>query len=288
MPPASLPDAFHLLRLSQLELQLRALGDVAHESTHVRTAARIVEYRVARVHDESNGSIRLYDAEFLFEARGAAVGTRLPGGAHALQICGIDAVPPHVGVSIEVLGRSPPDLFDCRADIEHALWLEPNEPKPISTVLREQPEPLLARAQLRFRLPSLVLLIRRNDRATHGARQSFEALLQQVVGRPEMQALHGLLLPQRSGDDDHRHVRLLDPCDAQRRNPVIIGEVEVAEDDLIGAVLEGGLEADAIAHLRDVARQPRNLESVVNQFGIPRIVLQMQQAHGSHDGGCIA
>ena len=189
------------------------------------------------------------------------------------------------GILIEFLGRATPDHLDGGTHVEHALGLQTDEPEAIAAVLREQPETLLARAQLRLRAPSLALFIRRDDRAPNGVRQSLEASLEQIVGGAQVEALHRLLLAERARDDDHRHVGLCRARGAQRGNAVVIGEVEVAQNDVIRAVRQRPLEAAAIAHARDVALEPRHLEPVVNQLGVLGVVLEMQQPHGRRSAG---
>src|SRR5258708_1975053 len=73
--------------------------------------------------------------------------------------------------------------------------------------------------------------------------QPGQALLQDIIGGPALQALNGLLLAERAGEQDERHLRPLRPGETQRRQAVIAWNREVREDEIEMILRERGLES---------------------------------------------
>lgn len=71
-----------------------------------------------------------------------------------------------------------------------------------------------------------------------GRREALDPLLEQVIGRAVLQAIHRRLFPQRAGDDDDGNARLLGTRLCQGRVPVVVRQAVVAQDEVERGLVE--------------------------------------------------
>ena len=99
------------------------------------------------------------------------------------------------------------------------------------------------------------------DGPPHRRRQAVEAALDQVVGRAELQALHRLLLADRAGHEDHRHVGLGRLGLFQRGDPVIAGQVVVGDDEIEGFLAPARIRSRPCRSVRRISQRTPSTSS---------------------------
>jgi hypothetical protein len=138
----------------------------------------------------------------------------------------------------------------------------------------------LAAPQLALGVPALGALARFAQRAAHRRDDPREALLEDVVGRADLERLDRHFLAQRSGDEDERHLRKLLDGEVQGGKAVEVGQREVGEDQVDCATLEAGDELVPGLDPRDVARDASVFQHAVDDLGVRAVVLEMQDPQG--------
>ena len=137
---------------------------------------------------------------------------------------------------------------------------------------------LLALLQLRFRQPACAPRLRFLNGPLHRRRKAFEAVFEEVIGGAEVQTLHRLLVADGAGNHDDGHIRSCLLRVGQGGDPVVAGQVVVAEDEIEGFLRQRGFETVFAVDPEDVAGQAPLLQLVTNHFGVPRLILQMEHS----------
>ena len=137
---------------------------------------------------------------------------------------------------------------------------------------------LLALLQLCLHQPACAPRLRFLDGPLHGGRQAFEAVFEEIVGCAEVQTPHRLLVADGAGNHDDGHIRSCLLRVRQGGDPVVAGQVVVAEDEIEGFPGQRRFKAVFVVDPKDVAGHALFLQPVTNHFGVPRAILQMEHS----------
>ena len=132
---------------------------------------------------------------------------------------------------------------------------------------------LLALLQLRLRQPACAPRLRFLNGPLHRGRQAFEAVFEEVIGCAEVQTPHRLLVADGAGNHDDGHIRSCLLRVRQGGDPVVAGQVVVAEDEIEGFLRQRGFETvlavDQRGRRRTRPRPPAGDESLRRPEGYP-------------------
>ena len=100
--------------------------------------------------------------------------------------------------------------------------------------------------------------------------EAVETLLEQVVGRADVQALHRLFLDHRAGHEDDGHVRLRRLRLLQRGDPVVAGQVVVGDDEIEGFLRSARLRSVSLPVTRRMSHDTPSISSLCRTISASR------------------
>src|SRR5262249_41245491 len=124
-------------------------------------------------------------------------------------------------------------------------------------------------------------LVRLAQRAAHRADDARQALFQHVVGGADLHRLDRHLLAELSRHEDERQLGALLDGELQRRQAVEGRQRKVGQDEVERIALERREELLARLHSRDIAVDAARLEHALDELGVLRVVLEVQDAQRS-------
>ncbi len=129
---------------------------------------------------------------------------------------------------------------------------------------------------------ALHALGRFRKRAPHRRRQARHPILQDVVGRAFLQALHGELLADAAGQKDEGDVGTDARRDHLRGEAVERGQIVIAEDGVEPARSQRGLERFTAIDARDPRLEAASRQRRLDEVGVVLVVFEMQDRERAH------
>jgi hypothetical protein len=122
---------------------------------------------------------------------------------------------------------------------------------------------------------ALAPVLRLAQRALDGRCQARQIMLEHIIGGAFGQRLDGRLLAHGAGDEDKRNLGTPFLHQPQGRHAVVHGQLEIRQDNVMPALLQGFLEF--IPHLNPgyPAGQVRLLDLGLNELRIRRVIFQV-------------